>query len=696
MLGHKAKHLVFALVALAAVSCKTATEGLHGCLGGPGTCSSTNITTESQSSSLNNTTTTQFSCSATAFPTVVTPGQFFRVQIDTYGGTGNKTIPGYITSFSSSTSLQGQYNADKAGTLQTRNVAVYDAAGSVAKCDFAVQVIDSTNVNGFSCEMRVSPDTVNAAEQTTLSFRAINPPGAVNFSKLQANSNWMIDPSNIRMSSSTEGSAQVTYSFNGTKIASVEASSGGSRVMCRAIFTVGSSQTSPITSPLSGCNVNTAPLGFAGDGSQPSMAGTVTRVRAVPTGGTAPFTLSFNGATSTVSRVIGNSAEGPSASPQLLVRFARPGSSVVKVQLKDALGATATCSTYHVISANDSVALAAGEDEVGTTGPQIQIVRGSEKTITDQFSAFEASFLGGVRIAMGDFDGDGVSDTLAATGPSGGQRLRVFQGNGGAFYQGKPTPKILVDTTAQNGSYNDDFAVGAGDIDRDGHADIVTGLGCSSTQPAIKVISGTDTTAVLANFQLPLFQGLVAGVGGIAVGDLDSDGYLDIVVSACKTSTIAVYSGKSIVDHYNAGSPQSIPSVITSFVSTSGYHGALPVAVGDVNGDGSPDIIVGAGDNLANAASTPPLKVFSSTYGVKFMSFVTLIGQRGLFSVGAADMNGDGYADIIVGGSTAGSTPFVEFHDSYSALTLGTSKGLSTIGAFAGFLGSLFIGAGGG
>jgi hypothetical protein len=183
----------------------------------------------------------------------------------------------------------------------------------------------------------------------------------------------------------------------------------------------------------------------------------------------------------------------------------------------------------------------------------------------------------------------------------------------------------------------------------------------STTPPVPQFISAPN---VLIGFQ----------PGQTALADIDGDGKLDLIVS----SGLQVYLGKG------DGTFQSTPVSI----STSCNVGAF--AVGDINGDGKPDLVVtdgcGSVEVFANN-STPGSVAFSpaGSYSVGLYTGTTV-------PVYLADMNGDGYPDILLPASSNGPNPGINILLNNFGGVPGTFGNASVVSAASNFNGLLAIG----
>src|SRR5439155_16929620 len=91
-----------------------------------------------------------------------------------------------------------------------------------------------------------------------------------------------------------------------------------------------------------------------------------------------------------------------------------------------------------------------------------------------------AGFTGGVRVAVRDVTGDGVTDIITAPGAGGGPHIKVFNGATGA---------LIREFFAYGSNFTGGVYVAAGDVNGDGIADIITGAGAGGG-PHGKVFNG--------------------------------------------------------------------------------------------------------------------------------------------------------------------------------------------------------------
>jgi hypothetical protein len=130
------------------------------------------------------------------------------------------------------------------------------------------------------------------------------------------------------------------------------------------------------------------------------------------------------------------------------------------------------------------------------------------------FDAYDPAFHGGVRVAVGDTNGDGFADIITAPGFGGGPLVKVFDG---------VTAGLLLAFNAYDSNFFGGVYVAVGDVNGDGKADIITG---ADGAPHVKVFSGADN-ALLDSFMAfnPSFGGGVR----VAAVDANGDGKADIV-----------------------------------------------------------------------------------------------------------------------------------------------------------------------
>lgn len=165
-------------------------------------------------------------------------------------------------------------------------------------------------------------------------------------------------------------------------------------------------------------------------------------------------------------------------------------------------------------------------------GPHVKVFDGRTGTEVRSFFAYSQSFMGGVRVASGDVNGDGRADIIVATGPGGGPHIKVFDGVTGAE---------LRSFFAYDVSFTGGVSVAAGDVNGDGRADIVTGAG-PGAGPHVKVFDGRTGTEIRSFFAYPpTFSGGVY----VAAGDVDGDGRAEVVTGPGNGATphVKVFSG---------------------------------------------------------------------------------------------------------------------------------------------------------
>ncbi|MDY3554378.1 Calx-beta domain-containing protein [Gemmata sp. JC717] len=153
--------------------------------------------------------------------------------------------------------------------------------------------------------------------------------------------------------------------------------------------------------------------------------------------------------------------------------------------------------------------------DAGAT-PHVKVFSGKDGAQIQSFFAYDAAFRGGVRVSTGDVNGDGFADIITGSGAGAPTNVKVFSGRDNA----------LLRSFAPYGAYAGGVYVGAGDVNGDGLADIITGSG-PGTVAHVKVFSGRD------NAQLQSFFAYDAGfLGGVRVGSGKVNGRTAVLTGA--------------------------------------------------------------------------------------------------------------------------------------------------------------------
>jgi len=238
-----------------------------------------------------------------------------------------------------------------------------------------------------------------------------------------------------------------------------------------------------------------------------------------------------------------------------------------------------------------------------------------------------AAFSGGARVASGDINADGQPDLIVGAGPGGSPEVRIFSGRSGV---------LLDDYFAFAPSFTGGIFVAAGDVDGDGHADVIAATDAGGG-PHVIVFSGKDRSVLYSFYAFPV--GFTGGVR-VAAGDVNGDGKADIIVGQGPGGTpqVRVFDGATgaLIDDFLA------------FPST--FPGGIHVAAADLDGDGKADIIV-----AADEGGTPAVKVFRGGDDLLLHNFNAFdAGFGGGVRVGAGDIDGTGANEIVVAQGNGG------------------------------------------
>ncbi|WP_439585578.1 FG-GAP-like repeat-containing protein [Dyadobacter bucti] len=261
----------------------------------------------------------------------------------------------------------------------------------------------------------------------------------------------------------------------------------------------------------------------------------------------------------------------------------------------------------------------------------------------------------------GDVNSDGYDDVIA------GAPYYNWKGAAFIYYGSKTGIDINQVTEIQNIPFTYHFGASvssAGDVNGDGYSDVIIGDPYYErdqlAEGAAFIFYGSDLGAnILPAVILEGNQNeSMMGVAVAGAGDVNDDGYSDVIIGAENASKQFQYEGIAYVYHGSAVGISVIPSKVLESNQGLSLFGCSVASAGDVNGDGFGDVIVGAKDfdigNNGQSNQGAAFVYYGAASGLSSVIFTRVDCNQNDAHFGASvatsgDINGDGFGDLIIG-----------------------------------------------
>jgi len=248
-------------------------------------------------------------------------------------------------------------------------------------------------------------------------------------------------------------------------------------------------------------------------------------------------------------------------------------------------------------------------------------------------------------VAVADFNRDGRPDVAVVNTTSGTASVFLDTTTVGGS---TPTFSTRVDLTTGIAP----ISVAAGDLNGDGSPDLAV-ANLNSNSVSI-LLNSTAAGAAAPAFAAKVDFSTGTGPAAIALGDLNGDGRLDVVVANLNSDTASV-----LLDETAPGAATPAFAAKVDFAAGDGPNG---IALADINGDGKQDLAI-ANTNAGTASVLLGLTAAGATTP-SFSPKADFATGAGAYAVAVADLNGDGVVDLAVPNGTSntvsillGSTP---------------------------------------
>lgn len=298
---------------------------------------------------------------------------------------------------------------------------------------------------------------------------------------------------------------------------------------------------------------------------------------------------------------------------------------------------------------------------------------GSQSGLVHDFSRICYGSLDGAKFgysvsSAGDINADGYSDILVGApnyfdgqgqNGKGGFVVYLAKSNGEGI-SSDSKDRIAIEGDQAGAAFGKSVAC-AGDVNGDGFSDIIIGEpyrnnGANLKEGSARIYFGSITAKLNSKSVISSAQAEAElGTSVSSAGDVNGDGFSDIIVGAPLYNKNAVDDGIALVFHGSAASVETNFSVQIMTNQADAEMGFSVSGAGDVNGDGYDDVIVGAPfyDNGANNEGVA-FVYLSDDNGVDLSTGYLIARGQALAHFGysvssAGDVNSDGFDDVIIG-----------------------------------------------
>jgi hypothetical protein len=304
-----------------------------------------------------------------------------------------------------------------------------------------------------------------------------------------------------------------------------------------------------------------------------------------------------------------------------------------------------------------------------------------------------AAHMGIAVASAGDVNGDGFSDVVVSAPWYDANEItdqgRVFVYHGSAA--GLSTTAAWISDGDQPSSYYGYSVASAGDVNKDGYADLIVGndsyTGPLAGQGRARLFLGSSTGLRSIPAWTVVGDQANAGFGWsvASAGDVNKDGYSDVILSADLHDSTVADDGRVYVYLGSSSGLATTPAWFVDGGQSNDEFGWSVASAGDINKDGYGDVIVGAPDygspasdagkvfvylGSASGLPTTPSWTFANSQAGSFLGYSVASG---------GDVNRDGYGDVLVGAHYYKSQLNGEGR---AYLFLGSSTGLETAPAW--------------